>query len=733
LNILGLSAFYHDSAATIVSDGSVVAAAQQERFSRIKHDPGYPAEAITACLQAAGLRASDIDLVAFYEKPLLKIDRVFETVAAVAPRGLRRWSDALPSWFTEKLRVEDRVREQLGFTGKVIFASHHESHAASAFFVSPFEEAATLTMDGVGEWTTNAIGFGRGRRLQLLQDLRFPHSLGLLYSAFTQYLGFAVNEGEYKVMGLAPYGEPRFVDLILAHLIDLAADGSYTLHLDYFDFLWGDSTISPRFEELFGRATRAPNAPLEAFHADVARSIQAVTEAVVLAQARYARDLTGARNLCLAGGVALNSVANGKLLTAGLFDDLYVQPAAGDAGGSLGAALVAWHHVLGNERGPLRDGMSGAALGPAPTTAEIEAALVETNLTAEVLAPEALSERVAGLLADGAVVGWLQGRMEFGPRALGHRSILADPRRLDMQSRVNQKIKFREGFRPFAPSIPLEEAGAWFQLERPSPYMLLVVPIATWHRKPLSPEDAAKTGFDRLWIDRSTIPAVTHVDGSARVQTVTHEDHPAFYALLRAFQARTGCPILLNTSFNLKDEPVVASPLDACRTFLASGMDALVLEDRLVLRPADRAPTGRLPERVAPPREVTDAHLRTFGVGGGAILGTLAALQLALGNAAIAVVLLCAAALLAAPGFQSPRALEGVEAVFFRVGRVIGRFNARVLLSLIYLLVVTPIAAARRAALGDPLTDRRDPVGGGKWRVMDHDPDDAARYDRMFR
>jgi carbamoyltransferase len=733
MNILGISAFYHDSAAAIVRDGRVVAACQEERFTRIKHDAAYPERAIDACLRMAGLQPSDIGMVAFYEKPLGKFDRILDTVMAVAPAGLKRWNDAIPSWFTEKLRLETTVATHLGFAGKFIYASHHESHAASAFFTSPFLEAATLTTDGVGEWTTNAIGMGRGRRLEMLQELRFPHSLGLLYSAFTQYLGFEVNEGEYKVMGLAPYGEPRYLDLILAHLIEVHPDGSYRLHLEYFDFLAGERTIHDRFEQLFGKMARDPAAPLEPFHMDVARSVQAVTEQIVLLQARHVQAVTGARNLCLAGGVALNSVANGKLLTSGLFDDIYVQPAAGDAGGALGAAMVAWHHVLGRERVlDLPDGMRGAYLGTDFTDDDVAAGLTQTGLTAERLPEPELLDRVAGLLAGGAVVGWVQGRMEFGPRSLGARSILADPRRLDMQSRVNQSVKFREGFRPFAPAVQEEQAGAWFELNRPSPYMLMVVPIARWHRKDPDPADAGKTGLDRLWINRSTIPAVTHVDFSARVQTVSLATNPRFHKLLGAFQQHTGCPVLLNTSFNLKGEPIVASPLDACHTFLASGMDALVLGDHLVLRPPDRAPTAQLPARPTFEKPRTEAELRTFGLGAGAIFFALALLQAWNGHLDRASVLIPLSAAFAAPGHLRPELLRPVERVFGKVGRVIGHFNGRVLLSLLYLLVVTPIAFLRRAAGARPLEDDRPALGAGTWRPIRHDPDDTARYERLF-
>jgi carbamoyltransferase len=737
MNILGLSCFYHDSAAAVLVDGRLVAAAQEERFTRIKHDPGFPAHAIDAVLATAGLRPADIDMVVFHEKPLLKFDRVLDTTMAVAPRGLKRWGRSLPSWFAEKLRVEDMAARHLGGARPFVYAQHHESHAASAFFLSPWEEAAVLTCDGVGEWATNTIGHGQGRRLQLLQELRFPHSLGLLYSAFTQYLGFKVNNGEYKVMGLAPYGTPRFADVIRAHLLHLHDDGSYRLQLEYFDFLHGDSTINERFADLFGVRPRAPEGPTEQVHMDLARSIQAVTEDVVMAQARHAVATTGCRRLVMAGGVALNSVANGKLVASGVVDDLWVQPAAGDAGGAVGAALVAWHHHLGRERTPLpdgaRDGMAGAYLGPAFTAEDVTEALQAHGLHGEQLEPTALHERVAALIDDGAVVGWVQGRMEFGPRALGHRSILADPRRAANQPRVNAKIKFREGFRPFAPAVLAEHAAAWFSLDRPSPYMLLVVPVADAQRKPVAPEDAGKQGLDLLWVDRSTIPAVTHVDFSARVQTVHRDTSPRFAALLDAFHARTGCPVLLNTSFNLRGEPIVATPYHAARTFLASGMDALVLGDTLVLRPPDTPPTGAVPAppvKARPPR--TEEELRVFGVGGGALVALLMALQLAWGHTTVGALLGALALALAAPGAFAPERLRSTERVFAAVGRRIGHVNGLVLLGALHILVVTPLSALRRAVSGDPLLDRRPELVGGTWRPAVHDPDATTRYERMF-
>lgn len=733
MNILGISAFYHDSAAAVLRDGRIVAAAQEERFTRIKHDPAYPRHAIDACLKQAGLQPADVDLVAFYEKPLLKVDRILDTTMSVAPRGLRRWNDSLPSWFLEKLRLEPTLEQHLGFTGRVIYTGHHESHAASAFFPSPFEEAATLTTDGVGEWTTNAIGMGRGARLELLREIRFPHSLGLLYSAFTQYLGFRVNDGEYKVMGLAPYGEPRFKDRILDHLIQVHADGSYALQLAYFDFLAGDSTINERFGELFGVPARREEGPMEQVHMDLARSIQAVTEHVVLLQAAHVRELTGARHLCLAGGVALNSVANGKLLKSGLFDDVWIQPAAGDAGGALGAALVAWHHVLGQPRVvEPHDAMQGARLGPSYSDDDAAAAITAAGLRSERLDEPTLLREVARLLAEGKVLGWHDGAMEFGPRALGGRTILADPRRLDMQPRVNAKIKFREGFRPFAPSVLAEHADAWFDLGHDSPYMLLVVPLAESRRKPVSAEDEAKQGIEKLWVDRSVVPAITHVDYSARVQTVHAQRSPRYHAMITAFYQETGCPMVLNTSFNLRGEPPVCTPADACRTFLASGMDALVIGDHLVLRPAGIEPTGQCPPPpIFPTPARTDADLRTFGVGGGAILGVLAALQAWWDRPALSAAIAAIAVCLAVPGALAPAALRPVEHQFARVGKVLGHYNGRLLLTILYLAVVTPLGALRRLVSGDPMNDPRPPLPGGVWRPLSNRPDEPDRYDRM--
>lgn len=577
MRILGVSAFYHDSAAALLEDGAIVAAVQEERFSRIKHDSAFPRRAVAWCLaQAHG----PIEAVIYYEKPLLKFERILTTSLAVAPFGFRAFAAAMPEWLHQKLWLPGLIEDELQQLGigrvPVYFSGHHEAHAASAFFPSPFERAAILTLDGVGEWTTTALGRGAGNHLELLRELRFPHSLGLLYSAFTHYCGFRVNSGEYKLMGLAPYGEPRFVDIILRDLVDLRDDGSFRLKLDAFGFLHGEAMTNPRFAALFGGPARTPDAPLTERHCDLARSIQHVTEEIVLRLARTLHRDTGEENLCLAGGVALNCVANARLLREGPFRQIWVQPAAGDAGGALGAALA--FHFL-HERAPRRpdgahDAMRGAFLGPAYSDSELAAALGERGLPAELLAPHVLHQRLAERLAAGDVVGFFQGRAEFGPRALGARSILADARAPEMQRRLNLKIKFRESFRPFAPIVLAERAAEYFDLPAPSPYMLFTAPVTTAQRKSIP---AAGSWDERLKTVRSTLPAITHVDFSARVQTVDRATNPTLHALLTAFADRTGCPVLVNTSFNVRGEPPVCGPREAIEGFLATDMDCLAL------------------------------------------------------------------------------------------------------------------------------------------------------------
>lgn len=566
--ILGISAFYHDSAAALVIDGDVVAAAQEERFSRGRHDARFPRTAIDYCLREAGLTAERLDYVAFYDKPLLKFDRLLETWLAVAPLGFRSFLTTLPGWLREKLHVPRTIRRGLpGYRRRVIFAEHHESHAASAFYPSPFDEAAVLTVDGVGEWATASFGVGRGSRIELTHELRFPHSPGLLYSAFTYYCGFRVNSGEYKLMGLAPYGEPRFADAIRERLIDLKADGSFRLDLSYFRYHRGLTMTSRRFDRLFGGPPRRPESELTQRHKDVAASIQVVMEDILLRMARHVHAATGQRQLCLAGGVALNAVANGRIAREGPFESLWIQPAAGDAGGALGVALLVWHQMLGQPRTPRwPDAQRGSLLGPAFSENEIQSFLDRVGARYRRFdEDEPLCEAVAALLARRQVVGWFEGRMEFGPRALGHRSILADPRDPAMAAELNRRIKFREPFRPFAPAVLHERAAELFDLGRcgESPYMLRVVPVRT---------------------TAAPLPAITHRDGSARVQTVDAARHPRFHRLLHAFARQTGTPALLNTSFNIRGEPLVCTPEDAWRCFAATELDALVLERCLLLR-----------------------------------------------------------------------------------------------------------------------------------------------------
>ncbi|HEX8353842.1 MAG TPA: carbamoyltransferase [Pyrinomonadaceae bacterium] len=590
MNILGISAYYHDSAACLVRDGRVVSAAQEERFTRKKHDHRYPARAVEFCLRHSGITPEDLDYVAFYDKPLLKFERLLETYIDYAPRGLRSFLLAMPLWLKEKLWIREQVSKEAGFGGKVLFTEHHESHAASAFFPSPFESAAVLTMDGVGEWATSSYGYGRGNELHLLKELHFPHSLGLLYSAFTYYTGFRVNSGEYKVMGLAPYGEPRYVKLILDELVDLREDGSLRLNMEYFDFAAGLRMTNARFDRLFGGPPREAEGELTQREMDLARSVQEVTEEAMLRMARHVHRETGERNLCLAGGVALNCVGNGRILREGPFERVWVQPAAGDAGGSLGAALSVWHQYLGNERRVEEvcrggsDGMRGSYLGPEFSDEEIEESLVTSGARYRKVPRRELAETVARLLAEEKVVGWFQGRMEFGPRALGARSILGDPRSPRMQSQMNLKIKFRESFRPFAPSVLRERVADYFELDCDSPYMLLVAPVRERLRRETTAEEGRRFGIDRLNVPRSTIPAVTHVDYSARVQTVRREDNAAFYDLLAAFERLTGCAVLVNTSFNVRGEPIVCTPAEAYACFMRTEMDCLVLGDFVLLK-----------------------------------------------------------------------------------------------------------------------------------------------------
>lgn len=579
MNILGISAYYHDSAACLVQNGKIIAAAQEERFTRRKHDPNFPRNAVEYCLAEAGISKSDIDYVAFYDKPLLKFGRILQTFMAYAPRGAGAFYKALPLWMDTKLFIKQEIERELGFAGEVLFPEHHESHAMSAFFPSPFDEAAVLTLDGVGEWATTSIAIGRGNKLDIVSDIRFPHSLGLLYSAFTYYTGFKVNSGEYKVMGLAPYGRPVFKDLIYKHLIDVKEDGSFRLNMDYFDFPIESAMTNQRFHELFGAPPRKPESELTQREMDLARSVQEVTEEIVLKIARHVRKETGLRNLCLAGGVALNCVANGRLLREKIFDNIWIQPAAGDAGGALGAALGVWYQYLGNPRTTdgKTDSMQGSYLGPEFSDKEIRDYLDSAGIPYTYYQEQELSTQVADLLQQEKVIGWFQGRMEFGPRALGARSIIGDPRSTQMQETMNLKIKFRESFRPFAPSVLIEKVGDWFELDSSSPYMLLVAPVKASRQRSMSADEEALFGIDKLNVIRSDIPAVTHVDYSARIQTVHAETAPEYHRLISAFDSNHGCPVIVNTSFNVRGEPPVCSPEDAYRCFMRTHMDYLVL------------------------------------------------------------------------------------------------------------------------------------------------------------
>ncbi len=586
-NILGIAAFYHDSAAALVSDGNIVAAAQEERFTRRKHDPGFPTRATQFCLQHAGIKVNDLDAVVFYEKPLLKAERLLETYLGTVPTGLGSFLSGIPTWLRDKHDIGKVIRKELGrqYQGPILYTEHHESHAASAFFPSPYEEAAILTVDGVGEWATTTLGHGKGNRIELQEEIRFPHSLGMLYSAFTYYTGFKVNSGEYKIMGLAPYGDPKYADRIYKHLIEIGEDGSFWLNQEYFDYCTGLTMTRSRFHDLFDGPPREPESLLTQKEMDLAASVQVVTEDVMMRLAQRAHAVTGCKKLCLAGGVALNCVANGKVLREGPFDELWIQPAAGDAGGALGAALMTWYQVLDNPRHNRgQDVMRASWLGPEFSDAEIERFLATIGVSSPVLSDAELTDRVAHLMADEKVIGWFNGRMEFGPRALGARSIIGDARSPKMQAIMNKKIKFREGFRPFAPCVLREHVQDYFEMDCDSPYMLLVAPVSAQKRLPMDEAQAKLWGIEKLNVPRSVIPAVTHVDYSARVQTVDPERHGLYHRLMQRFYEITGCPVIVNTSFNVRGEPIVCTPEDAYRCFMFTHIDVLVLGHRVLLK-----------------------------------------------------------------------------------------------------------------------------------------------------
>jgi carbamoyltransferase len=602
MRVLGISAFYHDSAAALIEDGQLVSAVQEERFTRKKHDAGFPEKALQYCLDTAGLKLADVDYVAFYDKPFLKFERLLETYLAYAPRGFNSFRMAMPLWLKEKLFQKTLLRDEMkkwqpdfDWQKRLLFGEHHQSHAASAFFPSPFEEAAILCMDGVGEWATTSLAWGQGNKLEMLKEIHFPHSLGLLYSAFTYYTGFKVNSGEYKVMGLAPYGEPRFKNLILDKIVDLKEDGTFRLDQQYFDYCTGLRMTNDKFADLFGGPVRKPEEMLNQTHMDLAASVQAVTEEIVVRLGRSVKKETGAKNICLAGGVALNCVANGKLLRENIFEKIWIQPAAGDAGGAVGAAYAAYHGFMGQPRklNGHMDGMAGSYLGPVFEDDEIVERLTTAGAKLTRLTREQMIEQTAQALAESKAVGWMQGRMEFGPRSLGARSILGDARSPSMQKTLNLKVKYRESFRPFAPAVLREDVEQYFDIKDDSPYMLMVAPVSESRRRTMTAEEDALFGIDKLNVPRSDIPAVTHVDYSARIQTVHAETNPAFHDLLESFKAKTGCSVLVNTSFNVRGEPIVCTPEDAFRCFMGSEIEVLVVGN-CFLRKEDQDPALKL-------------------------------------------------------------------------------------------------------------------------------------------
>ena len=584
--ILGISAYYHDSAACILKDGEIVAAAQEERFTRKKHDQNFPINAIKYCLKEAGINASELEIVAFYDKPFLKFERILETYLSYAPKGLGSFLKAMPLWIKKKLWIKTLIQDELDYHGKILFPEHHASHAASAFYASPFKDAAFLTMDGVGEWATTSYGIGKGNKMEILADIRFPHSLGLLYSAFTYYTGFRVNSGEYKVMGLAPYGQAKYKDLIYKHLIDVKEDGSFKMDMSYFDYNVGLTMTNKKFSQLFGGPPRVPEAALTQKEMDLARSVQEVTVEIVLKMAKHVRKVTNKKYLCLAGGVALNCVANGKLLRSGIFDDIYIQPAAGDAGGALGCAYIAWYQHLDNERQAdgKKDSMKGAYLGPQYSNEQINEYLKEKGYRYIKLTNEELPEIIADLLAEQKVIGWFQGRMEFGPRALGDRTIIGDARSAETQKTINLKIKYRESFRPFAPSIREENISEYFDIDRPSPYMLLVANVNKNKQLPMTKEQESYFGLKKLNIARSEVPAITDVDYSARIQSINKDTNRRYHDMLTIVNEKYGCPVIVNTSFNVRGEPIVCTPKDAYLCFMRTEMDYLILNNYLLAK-----------------------------------------------------------------------------------------------------------------------------------------------------
>jgi carbamoyltransferase len=737
--ILGISAFYHDSAACLIKDGEILAAAQEERFTRKKHDADFPKRAVEYCLKHAGISIDEVDFVAFYDKPLLTFERLLETYIDYAPRGLKSFLKAMPVWLKEKLWTRENIAKALNYDGQILFTEHHESHAASAFFPSPFESAAVVTMDGVGEWATTSYGYGKGNELHLLNELHFPHSIGLLYSAFTYYLGFKVNSGEYKVMGLAPYGEPRYTERILDELVELNDDGSVRLNMKYFNFAAGLTMTNAAFEKLFGEPRREPESALAQIHLDLARSVQEVTEQAMVKIARHVGRETGEKNLCLAGGVALNCVGNGRILRERIFENIWIQPAAGDAGGALGAALSVWYQYLGNERDASnlpQANRTNYYLGPQFSNDEITEYLDSVGANYQKLSRSELYETVAEHLADEKVVGWFQGRMEFGPRALGGRSILGDARSPKMQTQMNLKIKFRESFRPFAPSVLREKVAEFFELETDSPYMLLVAPVRENLRVAMTEEEQKLFGIEKLNLRRSAIPAVTHIDYSARIQTVKAEESPAYHGLISAFENLTGCPVVVNTSFNVRGEPIVCTPRDAFNCFMKTEMDFLVMENVVLDK---RAQNGNLlaekpEESGAKPSEieqVTNKQARNTALVVAAVFFLIAAWQFYRERETVAIIFAGLTALFVLIGTLLPAAAKYFHVYWMKLAMFLGHINSIVLLTLLFYLLFVPYNLISRIVGRDPLR-RRGKKGETNWTERKVTRQTKERFERLF-
>jgi len=738
--ILGISAFYHDSAACLIRNGEILAAVQEERFTRRKHDANFPSNAVDYCLRYAGITIDDIDFVAFYDKPLLTFERLLETYIDYAPRGLVSFLKAMPVWLKDKLWTRENIAKALNFKGKILFTEHHESHAASAFFPSPFESAAVLTMDGVGEWATTSYGYGKGNELHLLSELHFPHSIGLLYSAFTYYLGFKVNSGEYKVMGLAPYGEPLYTEKILSELVEFYDDGSLRLNMNYFNFAAGLTMTSAAFETLFGEPRREPESELRQIHLDLARSVQEVTELAMIKIARHVQKVTGEKNLCLAGGVALNCVGNGKILREKIFENIWIQPAAGDAGGALGAALSVWHQYLENERDieKLKEtgGRKNYYLGPAFSNDEVTSFLESVGANYQKLPREELYETIARHLADEKVVGWFQGRMEFGPRALGGRSILGDARSPKMQSQMNLKIKYRESFRPFAPSVLRERVSEIFELETDSPYMLLVAPVRSELRVAMSDEEQKLFGIEKLNLRRSTIPAVTHIDYSARIQTVKADESPAYHGLISAFESLTDCPVVVNTSFNVRGEPIVCTPRDAFRCFMKTEMDFLVMEDVLLDKRKQNGNSALEKNEEQKPKEsvtaeVTNKQARNTALVVAGVFLLITAWDFYRERETVAIIFGSLATIFVLMGTLLPSAAKLFHVYWMKLAMFLGHINGIILLFLLFYLLFVPYNLISRIIGRDPLRRRGKNVKSN-WTERKTTRQTKEGFERLF-